>query len=96
MAPFQLKQRVKIVAGVYKSKHATIMKFTDSGKSVCVKVEGDSVQQRTIRLSSIAAIETTQEKVTISKQEYEELLDQVATLSTMVKKLQITVNSVKR
>ena len=82
---FKRNERISIVKGTYEGKNGVFLGA--AGKvSARVKVDGDTVQERTIRLTSIA-----KETVEITREEYNEMRDEMAMLTARIERLEINL-----
>ncbi len=82
---FKRHERVRIVKGSYEGKNGIFLGA--AGKvSARVKVDGDTVQERTIRLTSIA-----KDTVEITREEYNEIRDEMAMLTARIERLEINL-----
>ena len=93
---FKTGDRVLITRGMYK-KHGTGTYIEPYGKAMAgIKVDGDSRDRRNLWLTSIEAMKrnnstSKQEDVVVSREAYNELLDEISTLALALKSLELKV-----
>jgi len=88
---YKKHDKIVIVGGSYKGKEGVFIGLTGL-QSARVKIDGDTVQDRTIRLTSfkLAARPST---IEISLEDYETMKEEIAMLLVMVQRLQLKVES---
>jgi ribosomal protein L24 len=88
---YKKHDKIVIVGGSYKGKEGVFIGLTGL-QSARVKIDGDTVQERTIRLTSfkLAARPST---IEISLEDYETMKEEIAMLLVMVQRLQLKVES---
>ena len=84
--------KVNILKGKYKRFGSGIYLRPYGEKMACIKVDGDTQQERNLRLTSIAPSEINDDTVTIERAEYEALLRDMADLKLTVTKLSKRLN----
>ena len=86
--------KVNILKGKYKRFGSGIYLRPYGEKMACIRVHGDTQQERNLRLTSIAPTEVNKNKskVTIERAEYEALLRDMADLKVTVGKLSKRLN----
>lgn len=93
--------RVHIVGGLHKSFEVGTHLGPNGKKSARICVDGDKVQERCLRLSSIEPHRNAGDRkddsptVALSKQEHKELVDELSLLTTQVQKLTLKVQQLE-
>lgn len=88
---YKKHDKIVIVGGSYKGKEVVFIGLAGL-QSVRIKINGDTVQERTIRLTSfkLAGRPST---IEIPLDDYESMKEEIANLLVLVRKLQLKVES---
>ena len=88
MKKLNVGDRVIIVAGSYKGKQGTYKRIAGDGtKSAAIAIDGDTVKERTLRLTSLKKAPTEPTR--------EELLREIADLTTRLQELEVRVQQLE-
>ena len=88
---YKKHDKIVIVGGSYKGKEGVFIGLTGL-QSARVKIDGDTVQERTIRLTSFK-LAARPSNIEISLEDYETMKEEIAMLLLMVQRLQLKVES---
>ena len=107
MVDYKEGERIAIIGGLYKKNRHGIYLRAYGTKMACVQVEGDSRRQRNLWLTSLAPINTkkstkstnqpkkTGDVVVISKEDYDALQKEIASLTIALKNIELKFNQMK-
>ena len=84
--------KINIIAGKYKHHQTGVYLRPYGTKMACVKVDGDSQQERNLLLTSITPRKEDNDTITVDRIEYEQLLKEMAGLKLTVNKLSTRLN----
>ena len=83
MTTFAYGDAIAITGGTYKGKTGTFLRYAGlTRKSCCVRINGDSQNERTIRLKSIApsSSKRSRETIEVDAEEWDTLVQEMATM----------------